>query len=285
MDRFAFEAANLLAGNEADAAAIELGAGELSLRARYDCVIAAAGSGYRLSLGPWDFPLWSSCFVRGGSTIRLTRSGFGMWAYIAAAGGLSVPRLLGSQSTYLRGHLGGLDGRLLQPGDVLESHAPSRLLMEAAARTLPEAARPPYGPSPVLDAIPGPQADRFSPEDLASFFSSEYRISPSSDRMGYRLQGRALRSNLRPELTSEGMAPGCIQVPADGQPIAMLADCATTGGYPKIGCLASASLPLLAQCTPGQDAVRFRQVSVEAAQAEYRRMMSTLRTAITNADE
>ncbi len=285
MDRFAFEAANLLAGNEAAAATIELGAGELTLRARHDCVIAAAGAGYRLSVGAWDFPLWGSCFVRGGSTIRLSRSGFGMWAYLAAAGGLSVPGVLGSQSTYLRGRFGGLDGRVLQPGDVLESHAPSRLLMEAAARTLPEAARPPYGTSPVLQAIPGPQASRFSPDDMAAFFSSEYRISATSDRMGYRLQGPALHSGPQEELTSEGMVPGCIQVPADGQPIAMLADSATTGGYPKIACIASASLPLLAQCTPRQDAVRFRQVSVEAAQAQYRRMMSTLRTAIVDADD
>jgi antagonist of KipI len=285
MDRFAFQAANLLVGNDADAAALELGAGDLALRARYDCVIAAAGAGYQLSVGAWDFPLWGSCFVRGGSVIRLTRSGFGMWAYLAGAGGLSLPRVLGSQSTYLRGHFGGLDGRLLQPGDVLPSGRPSRLLMEAAARTLPEAARPPYGPSPILDAVPGPQADRFSPEDLAAFFSSEYRVNPASDRMGYRLQGAALGSDRQPELTSEGMVPGAVQVPADGQPIAMMADSATAGGYPKIACIASASLPLLAQCTPGQDAVRFRQVSVEAAQAASRGLFTALHSAVVNADE
>ncbi len=285
MDRFAFEAANLLAGNESDAAAIELGAGELSLRARHDCVIAVAGAGYRLSVGAWDFPLWGSCFVRAGAAIRLSRSGFGMWAYIASSGGLGLPRVLGSQSTYLRGRFGGLQGRLLQPGDILHGHAPSRLLMEAAARTLPEAARPPYGPAPVLDAIPGPQTARFSAGDLAAFFSSEYRISASSDRMGYRLQGAALHTNGQPELTSEGMAPGSIQVPADGQPIAMLADSATAGGYPKIACIASAALPLLAQCTPGQDRVRFRQVTVAAAQAQYRSLVSALRAGIVAADE
>ncbi len=285
MDRFAFQAANLLVGNDADAAAVELGAGDLSLRAQYDCVIAVAGAGYELSVGAWDFPLWGSCFVRGGSIIRLTRSGFGMWAYLAGSGGLSLPRVLGSQSTYLRGRFGGLDGRLLQPGDVVPSHRPSRLLMEAAARTLPEAARLPYGPSPILDAIPGPQAGSFSADDVAAFYSSEYRLSASSDRMGYRLQGPALRSNAQPELTSEGMAPGAVQVPADGQPIAMMADSATAGGYPKIACIASASLPLLAQCTPGQDAVRFRQVTAETAQAACRRMFGALPAAIVNADD
>ncbi len=285
MDRFAFQAANLLVGNDADAAVVEVGAGDLTLRAQYDCVIAVAGAGYRLAVGAWDFPLWGSCFVRGGSTIQLTRSGFGMWAYLAAAGGLSLPRVLGSQATYLRGRFGGLDGRPLQPGNVLHSRGPSRLLMEAAARILPEAARPPYGPSPILDAILGPQAGRFSPDDLAAFFSSEYRITSASDRMGYRLQGAPLRSNQQPELTSEGLAPGCVQVPADGQPIAMMADSATAGGYPKIACITSAALPLLAQCTPGQDGVRFRQVRVEAAQAGYRRVMTALQSAIVNADE
>src|SRR5512141_2257331 len=113
MDAFAFRAANLLAGNAESAAVLELGAGDLTLQAASDCVISVTGAGYALSVGTWDFPLWSSYFVRGGWSIRLTKSGFGMWAYIAIAGGFDVPQVLGSRSTYLRGRLGGLDGRPL----------------------------------------------------------------------------------------------------------------------------------------------------------------------------
>lgn len=285
MDRFAFEAANLLLGNPPEAAALELGAGDLTLRAQDDCVLALAGLGYELSVNTWEFPLWGSCFVRAGWTMRLTRRGFGMWAYVAAAGGFDARPVLGSRSTYLRGRFGGLEGRLLQPGDALRSAATSHAKMEAAARTLPAASRPPYGPLPALDVIPGPQADRFSPDDLAAFYSSEYRLGASSDRMGYRLEGPPLRGVHQPELTSEGMTVGAIQIAADGQPIAMLADSATAGGYPKIGCITSASLPLLAQCTPGQDAVRFRRTTVEAAQAQYRSLMNGLSAAIVDADD
>src|SRR5512140_1117658 len=217
MDRIALEAANLLVGNEPGAAVLEIGAGDIILQAQNDCVIAVTGAGYQPSLSPWEVPLWGSYFVRGGSSIRLTRSGFGMWAYVAAAGGLRVPRVLGSRSTYLRGRFGGLEGRPLQPGDVLQSDAASHALMEVAGRTVPEPARPPYGPVPALDVILGPQADRFAAADLAAFFSGEYRISAASDRMGYRLEGPALRGLRQPELTSEGMTVGSVQVASDGQ--------------------------------------------------------------------
>lgn len=280
MDRFAFEAANLLAGNPPGTAALEIGAGDIFLRAQYDCLLAVTGAGFELSLNMWTFPLWGSCFVRGGWSVRLTRSGFGMWAYLATAGGFDVPPVLGSRSTYLRGRFGGLDGRSLQPGDVLRSVAPPHQLMESAGRSVAPEALPPYGPAPVVDVVPGPQSERFTEADLSTFFSSPYRLSASSDRMGYRLDGPALRGRGSPELTSEGMTVGSIQVPSGGQPIAMMVDCATTGGYPKIGCVTSAALPLLVQCTPGRDEVRFRQTTVELAQSAYRAMMERLKQGI-----
>lgn len=269
MDRLAFEAANLLVGNPPSAAVLEIGVGDITVRARSDCLIAATGAGFELSVNIWSFPLWGSYFVRGGWPVRLAKGGFGMWAYLAIAGGFEVPPALGSRATYLRGRFGGLDGRLLQPGDVLPTSASHRLVMESAGRTVAPEARPAYGPSPVVDVIPGPQSDRFTADELDVFTSGAYRLSASSDRMGYRLEGPALHGRGSSELTSEGMAVGSIQVPLGGQPIVMMADCATTGGYPKIACVTSAAMPLLAQCTPGRDEVRFRETSVESAQAEY----------------
>ena len=283
MDSFAFQAANLLANNAPNMAALELGAGDLLLRATYDCVIAVTGAGYELSVNLWSFPLWGSYFVRGGWSIRLIKSGFGMWAYVAMAGGFDIPRVLGSGSTYLRGHFGGLEGRPLRPGDTLRSVRPAPGPMQAAARTLREEARPAYQAAPTVEVILGPQSDYFSEQDLNVFFSSQYRVSSSSDRMGYRLEGQRLEGRGKPQLTSEGMTTGSIQVPSDGQPIAIMADGATTGGYPKIACVTSADAPLLAQCTPGKDDVRFRQVSLEAAQDKYRAMMEKLRRGIVKA--
>jgi antagonist of KipI len=285
MDLFAFQAANMLAGNPPNTAALEIGGGDFVFRPAHDCVIAVAGAGYNLSVSLWDFSPWSSCLVRGGSTINIRRSGFGMWSYLALAGGIEVQPVLDSRSTYLRGHFGGLDGRLLQSGDVLRSGRAKASFMEMAARSLAEEARPVYNESPTVDVVVGPQEEYFSPGSMDTFLSNPYRVSLSSDRMGYRLEGPQLSQNGSTELTSEGLVIGAIQVPADGQPIVMMADCATAGGYPKIATVISADLPLLAHCTPGRDKVRFRRTTVEAAQEKYRQKVHKLRTGIVSAED
>ncbi len=276
MDVFAFRTANLLAGNDPNCAAIEIGLGDITFRALHDCVVSVAGAGFGLSVYIWDFPLWSSYYVRGGWMIRLNKLDSGMWAYIAISGGVQTPPILGSVSTYLRGPFGGLDGRQLQAGDVLRSGPPSRPLNDLAARTLPEHARPLYGNNPTLDVIMGPQENYFTEESITTFLSSEYTVSTTSDRMGYRLEGAPLTHHNKTELVSEGMTMGAIQVPSSGQPIVMMADSPTTGGYPKIGTVASADLPLLAQCVPGKSKIRFRKTTVAKAQKKYRELMSGL---------
>jgi biotin-dependent carboxylase-like uncharacterized protein len=199
-----------------------------------------------------------------------------MWAYLAISGGVLSQPVLGSVSTNLRGHFGGLDGRQLQVGDVLRSGNPSCSLTELAARTLPESARPIYSDNPVVDFIMGPQEKYFTDESIATFMSQEYSVSGTSDRMGYRLEGAALKHRSKAELISEGMTMGAIQVPSNGQPIVMMADSPTTGGYPKIGTVASADLPLLAQCVPGKSKIRFRETTVAKAQKKYRELMKGL---------
>ncbi|RIK32302.1 MAG: KipI antagonist [Anaerolineae bacterium] len=282
MDSFAYRAANALVGNSSRAAALEIGLGDMTFRARRDCVIAVAGEGYQLSVYIWDFPLWSSYYVRAGWTIRLTKLDSGMWTYLALAGGVQTQGRLGSASTNLRAHFGGLDGRQLQVGDVIHAGAPSRALSDLAARTLPESARPIYTDNPTLDAIPGPQKNYFTKESAATFMSQPYTISATSDRMGYRIEGAALTRRNNSELISEGMTMGAIQVPASGQPIVMMADSPTTGGYPKFGAVASADLPLLAQCTPGRSKIRFRETTVAKAQKKYRELMAGLNEVINS---
>jgi len=276
MDTFALHAATKLAANASNCAAIEIGLGDITLRAKCDCVVAVAGVGYGLSIYIWDFPLWSSYYVRTGWTIRLNKLDSGMWAYLAISGGVQTQPILDSVSTNLRGHFGGLDGRQLQVGDVLRSGTPSRSLNELAARTLPEEARPVYSDNPVVDFIMGPQRKYFTNESIATFISQEYSVSQTSDRMGYRLEGAALKHRSKAELISEGITMGAIQVPSNGQPIVMMADSPTTGGYPKIGTVVSADLPLLAQCVPGKSKIRFQETTVAKAQKEYRELMSGL---------
>src|SRR5687767_7535425 len=284
MDMFAFRAANALAGNTATSAVIEIGLGDIIFRALRDCVISVAGVGYALSIYIWDFPLWSSYYVRSGWTIRLNKLDTGMWAYLAIAGGVQAQPILGSRSTYLRGHFGGLNGTQLQVGDILRSETPSRSLNELAARSLSAEALPAYSDNLVVDVILGPQEKYFTNESMSTFMEQEYSVSATSVRMGYRLEGAKLTHRNKVELISEGMAMGTIQVPSSGQPIVMMADCPTTGGYPKIATIASADLPLFAQCVPNKSRIRFQETSVAKAQKKYRMLINKLNEGIVESD-
>jgi antagonist of KipI len=280
MDVFAFRAANALAGNPSNFAVVEIGLGEITFRALQDCVIAVAGAGYNLAIYLWEFPLWSSFFVRGGWTIRFNKSDDGMWAYLAIAGGVQTQPVLGSRSTYLRGAFGGLEGRPLQAGDQIPIGKPLHALDHLAARTLPIEARPPYSDHPIIDIIMGPQTKYFSDQSIETFLSGEYSISLTSDRMGYRLEGPVLTHRSKTELISEGITFGAIQVPSSGQLIVMMADCPTTGGYPKIATVVSADLPLLAQCVLNKSKIRFQETTIVKAQKKYCRLMNNLESSI-----
>ena len=276
MDLFALCAANALAGNYKNEAVIEIGLGDATFQALQDCTIAVTGVGYQLSIYLWEFPLWGSFFVRAGWKIHFNKLNDGMWVYLAVTGGVQTQPILGSRSTYLRGAFGGIKGRQLQAGDVIQTSNSSYPLYELAARTFAVEAIPSYTQNPIIDVIMGPQTKYFTDESIETFLSSEYFISLTSDRMGYRLQGPPLPHRGKTELISEGMTFGAIQVPSNGQPIVMMADCPTTGGYPKIGTVASADLPLLAQCVPNKSRIRFRKTTVAKAQKKYRALMSGL---------
>jgi KipI family sensor histidine kinase inhibitor len=291
MDPFALRAANLLVGNPPGAAGLEIMAAGAAFRATGDCLIAVAGAEPSLRVNDKPIPNWGAAFVRrgwriefgarhSGSVLSLSKGSVlslskGLWAYLAVAGGIALPPVMNSRSTYLRGELGGL-GRALQAGDFLPLAPVDPLLAERAARQLPRRLLPPYSEHPTLEVILGPQADAFDEKSLAVFLSSAYQLTPTADRMGYRLQGPEIAPQGAADIISDGIALGAIQVPADGQPIVMMADRQTTGGYPKIATVVSADITLLAQCLPGQSSVRFRQTSVQEAQRRYRCMMRGL---------
>jgi antagonist of KipI len=272
MDWFAHRAANLLVGNPSDAAALEIGFGDATIRALRDCIVAVTGAGFVASTYAWTFPLWTSFVVRAGWKINIMKEGCGNWAYLAVAGGIDAAPALGSRSSYLRAGL----GKKLEVADRLNIGKPSRSLEELAARTFSLKKIPAYSSSPVIEVIEGVQADWFTKDGLETFYNSEYAISPSSDRMGYRLDGASVARANDAELLSEGMTAGSIQIPASGLPIVMMADSPTTGGYPKIANVVTADLPLLAQVPFREGRIRFKMTTVEEAQARYRKMMRDL---------
>lgn len=272
MDGLAIRAANELTCNPWDAACVEIGPGSLTIVADEPSVIALTGHGVDLVVNDRPLPLWSSIYVRRAWKIEVVRRGWG-WAYLAVAGGVDVPLVLRSRSTYVRGGFGGYDGRALQAGDVIPVGR-SRFGSEIAAREMiPQE----YADDVVADVILGPQIDRFTEAGLLAFLSSEYAITLESDRMGYRLKGKTITHTRGADVVSDGLVSGAIQVPQSGQPILLMSDHATTGGYTKIATMTTLDTWRVAQCVPGGGKVRFRATSVDAAQQKYREMLGSLR--------
>lgn len=270
MDRFALQVANLLVGNPRGEAALEIGMGGLRLRCLEDWTVAVCGA----DLGA-GIPLWKSLRVRKGEELFFRSAVRGVWAYLALAGGLAADRVLGSRSTDLRAGLGGTSA---VKGDVLRAGAPGPATRDG--RSILPSEVPTYAEPAIVRVVPGPQEELFSGEMLKSFLSAPFEVTPQSNRMGYRLAGPALRSLAAADLLSEAVATGSIQVPPDGQPIVLMADRQTTGGYPKIATVISADLPAMAQARIGTK-VSFRSVTVDEAQdlaVDLENTLSTFQT-------
>jgi antagonist of KipI len=260
VDTFALQVANLLVGNAGDAAALEFALTGPRLKFSGDALIALCGGEFG------DLPDWRLVRVPAGGEISLEKCRAGCRGYLAVAGGLDVPRVLGGCGTDLRGGFGGHEGRALRAGDglkvkrgVLEAHSmrPDVALHHFIAPEI----RPAYSRSPTVRVVRGAEAGEFSGE----FFQHLFTVGAQSDRMGLRLAGPQLeRRTSAGELISSPVAPGTIQVPPDGQPIVLMADAQTLGGYPKIAHVISVDLPLLAQLRPG-DTVGFMEVALEEA--------------------
>ena len=269
MDGPALCAANLAVGNAAGAAALECTVAGPRLRFLATTRFALAGGDlsavlHRDDLGAWPVPLGVPVLARAGNVLAFGARRSGSRTYVAFAGGIDVPLVLGSRSTDLTAGFGGLAGRTLRGGDLiaLSGGAEEPPQLEERARM---AAR-----ADDVRVILGPQDDHFGPEALAAFLGEAYTLAAESDRVGCRLQGPRLSHRGAAEIVTDGMVPGCVQVPPDGQPIVMMAGGPTTGGYPKIATVVSADLPALAQLLPGEGRVRFRAVSIEEAQEVVR---------------
>lgn len=262
LDADAFFWANTLVHNSPTATAIEISVGGFELRANQPLHLAVTGAQMPLSIDDKPQPLWQSHRVAAGSRVKLGFAQQGARAYLAVAGGFDIMPQFGSTSTVVREGIGGFDGKPLAAGDTLPIGSASG----GPTQRLPVELRPQYPASPTLRVVEGYQASHFSAAQRALFYSHEYQLSPQCDRMGFRLQGPALKCAIG-GIVSEGICLGAIQVPADGQPIILLNDRQTIGGYPKIGSVFTPDLAQLAQLMPGAT-LRFAPMDAERAHAE-----------------
>jgi len=271
MDEWAHRLANLLVGNPETEATLEITLIGPRLAFEATAVIAICGADLSPHIGDREVPMERPVVLRPGNVLEFGRRRAGCRAYLAVRGGYDVAPVMGSKSTYLRGGFGGYQGRALRAGDVVGIGAAKSgdgALFAAPSPPWPSRAIATAGRQPPIRVVEGAQWPLFSDDAQRAFANTEFKLTPHSDRMGYRLEGTKLVLRDPIEMISEGVSFGTIQVPPDGNAIILMADCQTTGGYPKIAQVASVDLPVLAQMMPGQT-MRFELISLDVAQRLY----------------
>jgi antagonist of KipI len=262
MDTFSHRLANQLVGNEIDAATLEITLLGPELIVDANTTIAIAGAHFEVTCDDRPVAMHASFAVRRGQRLKFARIEQGARAYLAVSGGIQTEPVLGSRATHLVSRMGGFGGRSLAAGDrvPIAGDATAATQRKSVGLTLPTSGRA------LLRVMAGPQSDWFDADALKMIGGVSFRVSPQSNRMGYRLQGPPLVRSREGELISEPLGIGAIQVPPTGEPILLMADRQTAGGYPKIGYVISADLPLAGQLAPG-DFIEFHLCSHQEAVA------------------
>ena len=297
MDQYSASIANALVGNDDNAALLECTYMGPELEASEDVLVAVTGGEPRVLVDNRPVHAYESLILHKGQHLKVASMEAGTRAYIAIDGGIDVPLVLGSHSTNLKLGIGGAEGGRLYNGEVLNTGKPSELAKAIISgahhirRTDHEFMahhhlwqEHNHGDSHEIRIVLGPQEDYFTPEAVKALDGAAYTVSNDSDRMGYRLEGQVIQRAAQRDMITDGIVFGSIQVPPNGQPIIMMADHQTTGGYPKIATVISADLPLLAQCSPGSKII-FRVISVEEAQDIYVKFRQAMKEQIALMDE
>lgn len=281
MDEWSHRLANSLVGNADDCAVLECTLSGPRVRFSDDVVIALCGAEMKATVDGHRLPSRCAVYLRRGVVLDVGERQAGARTYIAVRGGFATPAVLGSRSTNLRAGFGGIEGRALKKGDQvpvfpaeadavqprIEKYGVQSGLPFVVGACVAQAA--PVAADDAVRFIPGPHWSAFTQAARAAFTSAPYTLTPQSDRMGSRMKGPALQLDKPLELVSEATVFGTVQVPPDGQPIVLMVDRESAGGYPKIGYVASADLPTLAQRVPG-DSVRFLPIAQAEAEALWR---------------
>ncbi|HLU22035.1 MAG TPA: biotin-dependent carboxyltransferase family protein [Bacillaceae bacterium] len=271
MDEFALRTANILVGNEENEAAIEMTLIGPTIRFNCNTLVAICGGDFSPTIDGELVPKWRPVFIKKGTTLKMGGARKQIRAYLAVAGGLNIPVVMGSRSTYLRAGIGGFMGRKLLSGDVIEIINPIQKAIDidqsyiSFPKFISSQIKPQYESSNVIRIVRGSEYHLFSKKSKELLLSKPFILSSDSDRMGYRLDGHRIQLHKEEEMVSSSVTFGTIQVPANGSPIILMADHQTTGGYPKIGQVIAVDLPLLAQMNIGSE-IYFQEVSFEEAE-------------------
>ncbi|MFJ5624560.1 biotin-dependent carboxyltransferase family protein [Peribacillus loiseleuriae] len=283
MDQLSHRIANLLVGNEENEPTLEITLIGPVIEFTETALISLAGGNLSPKINGCAIDLWRPILVSKGSILSFGPCKTGCRAYLAVAGSFQVTTVMDSASTYLRAGIGGFKGRALKAGDVLSMERMSsnskriiqrlstelgeRDYIEATWKIDPMISSCNMGKQPIR-VIEGRQYHWFTEESKQTFLQEEFMVTSQSDRMGYRLKGDPLTLATEEEMVSEAVSNGSIQVPAEGNPIVLLADRQTTGGYPKIAQIATVDLPIIAQAKPG-DKLQFKLISLKDSQLIY----------------
>lgn len=261
MDTYSMQLANWLVGNERNEACFEITYLGPEIEFLSNTIIAISGAKMHAKINRQSIRTNSTVAVAKGDVLEMGAVKRGMRAYLAISGGINVPVVMGSKSTYLRGKIGGFKGRKIENRDVVEFGDKQQIKYHE----VPSALRFIYPQVQTIRVLPGTERDRFTDEGYQTFLNSEYTVSNQNDRMGYRLSGSTLAHKDGADIISSGIVNGSIQVPGHGEPIIMMADHQTVGGYTKIANVITVDLPILAQLK-ANDKIRFLEVTLEEAQ-------------------
>ncbi len=264
MDDYSLRLAHILVGNDEYDAVLETTLNGPEISFNTDVVAAITGANMVPRVNGYTVPMWRSLKLFKGDVLSFEMAREGTRGYIAFAGGLDIPAVMGSRSTYVRGAIGGYEGRKLKSNDEIDLRDKNLPIEQLAGRIIPPQYIPQYEDSCIIRVIPGPQDDYFTEESIEKFFSSEYEITKEADRMGYRLTGPQLTHKAGADIISDGINLGSVQVPGHGMPIVMMSDRQTTGGYTKIATVISSDIPVMAQLKPGNK-VRFEKIDIREA--------------------
>ncbi len=289
MDDVALRAGNILLGNDENAAGIEIPMMPFKLRFGQDMAFALTGADVEAEISGRALPPWWRSYARAGDVLTIKTMPRGARSYLTVGGGIDVPVVLGSRSTQFRGEFGGLQGQPLQPGDILPCAASAatigKLGVEPADITLARANA--SVDETIVRVVIAGEYDAFDDATQALFWRSSWKITPQSNRYGYRLQGPAVKPSSPIEKRSHGIVPGVIQIPPNGQPIIQMRDAQTSGGYPKIATVIRADLWRVGQARLGGK-LRFEQTAYTdalAAEAEMSTYLDRLRTNVRLVEE
>jgi len=267
MDEFSLQIANRLVRNNPNDACLEMTAIGPELEALRHMQIAITGGGFTPQINGQEVEMWQTLKIENGDLVSFGKVRSGCRAYLSVRGGINVPFVLGSRSTYVRCEVGGIQGRQLRAEDVIEGFNSARLLDFKVS--VPEKFIPRFKDEAHVNVMLGPQVESFTKKGVETLLSNPYMITIDADRMGYRLEGPTIEHEAKGNTISDAILPGAVQVPPNGKPIITMQDAQTTGGYAKIAAVVTADIHILGQAKP-KDIVYFHRVTLSEA---YHRLL------------